>query len=306
MREITENGICMACRETESGIEILRAQTQLQQVEVPAALFDRPVTALGARAFAADSGREAHRRIREVSLPDTLEQVGDYAFYNCTDLRLLRLSDRTERWGGSCLMNCRSLCRLEIRQTAERSATAFYFADELSSELDMSFLRGDEVVMRLIFPEYVESYEANGPARHFDFHLYGAGFPYHHAFRNKELDLALFDGAWTELLKREYDPVCALRLAWYRLCYPQELSERSRQAYENWLGQHCGEALEWLLSEGDCRGIGQFLRRFSPAKEILTETLEAARERRLPEAVAILLEEQHRRFPAGRSKRFDL
>ena len=116
MREITENGICMACRETESGIEILRAQTQLQRVEVPAALFGRPVTALGARVFAADSEREAHRRIRTVSLPDTLEQVGDYAFYSCTGLVDAVIPQNVEEIGNYAFYGCQNLTEVVLSE----------------------------------------------------------------------------------------------------------------------------------------------------------------------------------------------
>ena len=38
-----------------------------------------------------------------------------------------------------------------------------------------------------IIPEYFEDYEENCPAHHFDYTIYGAGYPYHHVFREGEL-----------------------------------------------------------------------------------------------------------------------
>ena len=305
MLETTENNIHMICRREGAGIAIQEARTDGRDVVVPETLFGLPVKALGPRAFSPRGGEE-HRRIRSIVLPAALERVGDYAFYNCTGLERLHLTDRTRDWGGGCLMNCRSLRSIVLRRAVDRSATLFYFANELSTELDVAIAGPEGTELRLIFPEYIESFENNDPAHHFDFHLYGPGFPYHHAFRDKQLDLALYDGAWEEMLRREYEPGCALRLAYFRLRYPGGLGEKGRAAYQAYLSAHCGEALAWLLAERDCRGLSWLLSRFAPSREELSAALALSRERQLPEAVALLLEEQHRRFPAGRGRRFEL
>ena len=306
--ETTANNMDLTCREENGGIIIERVRTGETRAVVPEELFGLPVTALGRRAFAPHAGADApdHRKIRAITLPRTLERVGDYAFYNCTGLERLQLTDRTETWGGSCLMNCRSLRQIEIEETAEGSTALFYFANELSVELDVTLTGPEGVELRLIFPEYIESYENNDTARHFDFHLYGPGFPYHNAFRDKRLDLGLFDGAWGEMLRREFEPACAMRLAFYRLRYPRGLSAKAEADYGRYLDGNRGAVMGWLIGEGDCRGLSWFLSRFRPGREELSAAADQARERRLPEATALLLSEQHRRFPAGRTKTFYL
>lgn len=306
--ETIANNMALTCREKDGGIVIERVCTGEKRAVVPEELFGLPVRALGARAFTPHAGEGApdHRGIRTVVLPPTLEQVGDYAFYNCTGLETISLTGRTREWGGSCLMNCRSLRRLELEAADEGAAPLFYFAGELSGELDVSVRYPDGGELRLIFPEYIESYENNDPAHHFDFHLYGSGFPYHNAFRSKRLDLGLFDGAWGEMLRREHEQSCAMRLAFYRLRYPRGLSDRAGEDYRSYLGGVCGEVLCWLVEEGDCRGLSWFLEQFSPAGEELARALELARTRPLPEATALLLAGQHRSSPRGRGRRFDL
>lgn len=306
--ETIANNMELICREESGGIVIERVRTGEKRAVVPEELFGLPVRALGPRAFAPHRGEEApdHRRIRSIILPSTLERVGDYAFYNCAGLELLSLTGRTRSWGASCLMNCRSLRRLELEALDEGAAPLFYFASELSGELDASVRYPDGGELRLIFPEYIESYENNDPAHHFDFHLYGPGFPYHNAFRGKRLDLGLFDGAWGEMLRREYEPACAMHLAFYRLRYPRGLASKAEADYQKYLDNCCAAVLCWLVETGDCRGLSWFLSRFRPDGAAVSIALEQARAQRLPEAAALLLAEQHRRSPAGCGKRFDL
>lgn len=304
--ETIANNMELACREENGGIVIERARTGEKRAAVPEELFGLPVRALGPRAFAPRAGEHVHRDLHTVSLPPTLEQVGDYAFYNCVGLETIALTGRTRNWGASCLMNCRVLRRLELEALDEGAEPLCYFAGELPGELDVSVSFPDGDALRLIFPEYVESYENNDPAHHFDFHLYGPGFPYHNAFRSKRLDLALFDGAWGEMLRRQHDPACAMRLAFYRLRYPKGLSDTVSADYRSYLDGCGGDVLRWLVEEGDCRGLGWFLEHFRPGGAAVSDALELARTRRVTEAAALLLAQGRERAPAGRSRRFDL
>lgn len=306
--EIVANNMELTCRQMGNGIAIERVRTGEKHAVVPEELFGLPVTALGIKAFAphADEGAPDHRKIRSITLPETLERVGDFAFYNCFALEEIVLTDRTRYWGGCCLMNCRSLRKIDLAVSDETSPTLAYFADELMAELDVKLRYADGQMARLIFPEYIESYEDNKPAHFFDFHIYGPGFPYHHAFTKKRLDLGIFDGCWEEMLRRGYEPDCAMRLAFFRLRYPRELTERAAANYRAYLEQNHGMVLGWLLQERDARGLHWYLSGFRPGKEDLSAALERARVMQLPEAAALLLEEQHRRFPAGRMKTFDL
>ena len=62
----------------------------------------------------------------------------------------------------------------------------------------------------------------------------------------------------------------------------------------------------WLLEEKDPAGLRFLLDRVEPDKATLTEACAIAREQGAAEALAILLEEQHKRFPSGMNKSFDL
>ena len=84
-------------------------------------------------------------------------------------------------------MNCRRLDSFQVDCTGQEGGLLAYFAGELPGELDITLRRGGEPFARLIFPEYVEVYEENCPAHHFDYNIYGAGYGYHHCFYQKKL-----------------------------------------------------------------------------------------------------------------------
>jgi len=107
-------------REAEH-VEILRAVTCQEKAVLPDRLFGLPVTVLGAHALSPtasqiegeevlvtcgplgeDPGWDNHR-LRDLTMPRHLKQVGDYALLNCDALETLRLWDDVRRWSGGTL-----------------------------------------------------------------------------------------------------------------------------------------------------------------------------------------------------------
>lgn len=311
-------------REAE-GVVLLQAGTPDVRAVLPDQLFGLPVTALGDRALAPErqgsvpAGAEAvqitcglsegawdNRRLRDLTLPETLKTVGDYALLNCAALKTLRIYDTVTRWGGGALMNCRSLDTLHLtRRGPDQGEALAWFAGELSRELDVT-VYSPEGAARLLFPEYTELYEENCPAHHFDYFISGAGYPYHHCFRRKRLSLKEYDGLWRDFLGMEHDESAALRLAWRRLRWPADLGETAAADYRAYLKKHAGEALRLLLEEEEGEALPLLLALTEPDRETLSAACARARELGATAALAALLEEQHRRFPAGLEKSFTL
>ena len=181
-----------------------------------------------------------------------------------------------------------------------------YLSEELPRELDVTLTRADGQTARLIFPEYVEVYEENCPAHHFDYNISGAGYGYHHCFYRKQLSFKAYDELWRPMLGMEHDEDCALRLAWWRLRYPVELTEQAENDYLDFLRQRPLAAGRWLLGRRDTEGLQFLLRTLDWDRDDLTALCGETREQDSPEALALLLEEQHRRFPSGLDKSFDL
>lgn len=315
-------------RREKDGVTILRAGTPDVRASLPDRLFGLPVTALGDRALAPERQGEAglppgaeavlvtcgppeeewdNLRLRDLALPETLESMGNYALLNCSALKTLRIYDGVARWGGGVLMNCRSLDTLHLTRTGPDQGEALaWFAGELSRELDVILHGPDGIAARLLFPEYTELYEENCPAHHFDYFISGAGYPYHHCFRQKRLSLKEYDALWRDFLGMEHDEAAALRLAWRRLRWPLELGETAAAGYRTYLKEHAGDALRLLLEEEDGEALPLLLELAEPDREALSAACALAREAGATAALAALLEEQHRRFPAGLEKSFAL
>lgn len=318
------SGWKLTVRRERAGIAIVRAVTCDPAAALPETLWDLPVTALEDHALAPGAGpapgrevlvscgpllqdaRWDNRDLQDLTLPASLERVGDYALFNCTALKTLRLGDGVRHWGGGAIMNCRRLDTFQVDCAGREGELLAYFAGELPGELDVTLRRGGETWARLIFPEYVEVYEENCPAHHFDYNIYGAGYGYHHCFYGKKLDLRAYDALWRPMLSMEHDGDCALRLAWWRLRHPAELTDRAAADYRAHLRAHALEAVRFLLSLGDAADLPLLLREAAPDRKALSAACALARERGNAAALALLLEEQHRRFPAGAARDFTL
>ena len=305
-------------------VTILRAVTCEEDAALPEMLWDLPVTALGDHALTPGAGAVPgeevlvacgplppdaqwdNRNLRELTLPTSLERMGDYALFNCASLKKLCLGDGVQSWGGGAIMNCRSLDTFRVDCTGREGELLAYFAGELPGELDVELRRGGETAARLIFPEYVEVYEENCPAHHFDYQIRGAGYGYHHCFDRRRLDLPAYDGLWSGLLSMEHEADQALRLAWWRLRYPLELSPRAEGAYLTYLRAHGTEALALLVGQGDAAGLTFLLERIEPDGETLSAACAHARALRATGCLAVLLEAHHRQAPGGPARSFDL
>ena len=310
-------------RREGEGVTILRAATCDKDAILPDELFGLPVTRLSDRCLAPGAadvpGEELelvcglpegdfdNRRIRRLTLPGGLKSVGDYAFLNLREMEELCLSDALQGVGGACFMNCRAFSRLDLtRSGADPGPALAAIVSALPQELLVTVHGGAEGELRLVFPEYVERYEENSPARHFDFKIGGAGYPYHIVFRSRRLILSDYDALFPGMLAVEHEEDTALRLAWLRLRFPEGLGETARARYLAYLAAHAPEALALALRENDADGLRLLLRTAQPDDAALAGALELSRELRRTEATAILLEAGHRRSAAARAKRYAL
>jgi len=303
-------------------IEILRAVTCDSRAVLPDELFGLPVTALADYALAPTarpvdgeevrivSGREGdwdNRNLHELTMPEHLVSVGSYALYGCRFLHTLRLYDRADRWGIECLMNCHRLRFLHLTRVGEKQGEALSFiCGEIHEELDVTVYEIDGSETRLVIPDYIEDYEENIPNHSFDYRISGGGYPYHHVFPGKKLDLRTYDSHWEQYLSRMYEHETAIRLAYTRLRWPRELTEQAEQQYAEYLSQNAEDAILWQLSQKDAAGLRLLLNKLGPADEIIRKACEQARMEGNTEALAILLERQRKAKPRGLDMDFDL
>ena len=115
-----------------------------------------------------------------------------------------------------------------------------------------------------------------------------------------------YDLLWPQFLKIEHNETTAARMAYLRLRYPLDLTDQCAGAYRQYLTENAELVLRLLLEDRDTAGVSFLLRETQPGKEAFSAACALARSLQAPEALAVLLEEQHRRFPEGRRGRFVL
>jgi len=312
----------MTVQREQDHVVVLWAVTCDSHAALPDTLFGLPVTVLGEKALAPTAkpvqgeevrilcGREGewdNRNLQELILPEPLTVVQNYAFYGCSSLHALHLHDRIRRWGSGCVMNCRSLHRFHLTRVGQLQGESLaVLCGELSDELDVTIREMDGSVTRLLFPEYAELYEENIPHHQFDYRIQGGGYPYHHTFPGKQLSLRTYDELWEKYRCTQTEPDAALRLAWYRLRWPVELSEQAQMQYMAYLRQHMEATILWQLTQRDPTGLKLLLDQLEPSADVLHGACELARQNGYTEALALLLERQRGTAPRGFDRDFDL
>lgn len=84
------------------------AGTQEKNPNIPAEIDGIPVVAIGERAF------QGETRVTEVVLPDSVIEIGSYAFKDCKGLVSVTLGDRVTAIGGEAFMGCSSLTSFTV------------------------------------------------------------------------------------------------------------------------------------------------------------------------------------------------
>lgn len=317
------NNLLITWRPAFGGAELTRVETADKDVALPETVEGLPVTALGPLSFDPSveevpqgerlriacglGGAEMdNRKLERITLPATLRRVGEYAFYNCSELRAVHLSEHVSHWGVGVFMNCPMLDTFYIRAADDRAESVYYFANAFSRELDITIEYPEDLPARLIFPGYAESYQENISARYFIYGVQGPGYPYHSMFKDRALVLKDYDRLWPALLATEHDPDCALRMAWYRLRFPRALAPEAEEAYLEFLRRNVRAVIAWLLARRDMRGLAWFLPKSEADRDTLAQACEEARSLGAAEGLALLLQEQHRHFFTGANKSFAL
>lgn len=95
------------------GFSIKRYRGIGERVEVPTQIEGKPVTAIEKKAFL------SCKTIREINLPDTIEEIGDWAFAHAEKLKFIGVPDHSLRHGKELFLGCKRLREIVISGTKE-------------------------------------------------------------------------------------------------------------------------------------------------------------------------------------------
>lgn len=105
---------CLTYAVDGESVEITGSRGRDTVIEIPAQLEGLPVTRIGKKAFL------SNKSVKEITLPDTVGQIGDWAFACCTKLTGLTLPYRKLELGQGIFRDCIALSRIMDRAASSQ------------------------------------------------------------------------------------------------------------------------------------------------------------------------------------------
>ena len=213
-------------------------------IYVPEQFEECPVTELGSYVL-------AHSTVEEIHLPPYVRKIGAYGFYECEQLKRIYCYSRVLDLGAGLFAGVPAVEYLDITEfPGERSCLKEMLA-ELRQTLrvqlhQMPAAASETAEARLIFPEYYEDSVENTPARIVSIETHGCGHRYRYCFAGRVFQYRGYDELFPHVQVQEQEELVT-ELALGRLMYPQELSEKFREHYLDYVREHWETAGKLLI-----------------------------------------------------------
>lgn len=268
-------------------------------IDIPKLIEGRQVTAIGAYAF------KEFRKVRFLSIPDTVTSLGNHCFYNCRKLEQITLSDAVMEVEDGAFKNCEELTAVTMKRITGKSTCLKCIMNEINAELEFTLQYGTDTV-KLIFPRYVYDYEANVEARIINQITYGTGVHYRECVRGgDDIDYQAYDQVFKMAVYNDEGKTLR-QIAGNRLLYPWKLSKEAKSTYMAYMKEHLCEEIEELAGAEDTdtiKALGELGLYTAGNVEELLETAHKAGN--IP-CVTCLMEYKRKLMGRGLKERFSL
>lgn len=291
---------------------------------LPAVLGGAPLTQIGAYAFSASSQKavaqgEQYEEVlgaapassalvcgeflKAVVLPDSVQVLGNAAFYNCRNLETLEIGPNISGVGSDMFTNCRSLHQLRVRAMPDQSTGLRRVINALSGDMQVRFCTDQGTMAGLRYPEFWEQLEENAPAHIFQRGIQGRGYHYRQCFAGEILNFSEFDQVFSMAVAEE-DPAVMAGLAFDRLRWPWALSTEAEQRYCEYLRCHGGLTAQELIRKQDLDGLKKLCTLEVLSPQAVADALALARKQGAAQAAALLTQSNRPVAPAPKSYDF--
>lgn len=311
-------------------VEVVRCFGSGDTVMIPEMIGEIPVRAVAAYTFSEKKSSEdqdvleyrtedgfleedrehllAGEKIAEVVFPKTVQEIGNYIFYGCRELRKLAFSDRLYRIGSGAFTGCGKLRELDVQLIDGEKSCVKEILGELWQRIDVTFDRKyrkdadqqsgnqESDIVKLVFPEHYEEAVENTPARILFTQHHGTGNNYRQCFYNREPDYRKYDELFV-LAEAQEPPEVLEDLVFWRMEYPYELSERARKNYEAYLSKQLGQIVEHLIRTDRIDRLERISHYGIWTEAILDEAAVLAANLGKAEIAGFLMNERLRLFP---------
>lgn len=269
----------------QSYIEITGYEGEVRELVIPERIDGFYVRSIGKNAF---SGREDLIRVR---LPQTIDTLGRYAFYNCRNLTALYLYDEVEDYYDGVIKQCQNLSDITLVQ----KRGSYSVMRELLADNDRTLhFTVEPIGLHLTFPAYVYDFVEDVEARVLHHKIEGSGYPYRECVTRKSVDLLAYDRLFPNVINDDFGS--AMDIALDRLMYPVELERGNREIYEQYLEQNGGYVTAELIRTGAVERVRYLCDACLIQKEILDDALYLSSQEKQSEITAVLMEYQRVHF----------
>lgn len=312
-------------------IEVIRVFGVTPEIVLPEQIGGLPVRRVAAYAFSEKKDREENdvlvwqseedvlfaknerllvgTAVTEVVFPCTVEEIGNYIFYGCKELRRLEFTDTLMNVGSGAFTGCGKLCSLTVHLRNGKKSCVKEILGDLWQRIDVTFYhyeKGRQTAQaRLVFPEHYEEAVENTPARILFTQHHGAGNNYRQCFYDKKADYHKYDELFPLALAQDKSDML-VDMVFDRLMYPYDLKKIYEEQYKRYIREHSRE-VSYILVRGEqmerlraVSGWGLWNR------ERLDTAIDTASVYGKGEVLSFLMEEKHRNFPAQKKRRFEL
>ena len=165
---------------------LMKVYGQYGVVEIPETINGKQVSEIGPYCFSYSKVEDSFfytesidgielscDEIEEVYLPRSIQKINSYAFYNCRNLKKLKIYEIKEL-GSDVFMNCLSLHTIQM--------DSFSHLKNILKQISWNIVI-QTPSFSLFFPEYYEIYDEIGPAHIFGIHIEGEGYRMRQCFQ---------------------------------------------------------------------------------------------------------------------------
>lgn len=193
----------------------------------------------------------------EVELPDSVEKIGNCAFYNCRNLKTIQAGSSLQEIGSDAFMNAFSFHRLILSCEPEEKSGVRQVLHQVSWDLEVLFQTNGRTAASLFYPEYYESYDEIAPAHLFGRSIQGEGFRARQCIKDGRVDFDGYDAVFLQACAGEPEEAL-IKIALGRLKYPYGLCEKQREIYGGYIKAH-GEGAAFFCIRRKDLGMLEFL-----------------------------------------------
>lgn len=225
--------------------------------------------------------------LQQVVLPDSVQVLGNAAFYNCRNLQTLQIGPNISGVGSDMFTNCRSLHQLVVHANPDQPTGLRRVINALSGDIQVRMYAKQTILAGLRYPEFWEQLEENAPAHIFQRGIQGRGYHYRQCFAGDRLNFTEFDQVFPMAVAEE-DPTVMAGLAFDRIRWPWALSEEAKQRYCQYLHCHGARTAQELICQQDLDGLALLCQLNVLDSAALADALAFARKRGAAQAAALL------------------